>query len=72
MDLGELGLHRVEAVLLADNLPSRQLALKLGFRHEGTLRERGFFRDHFIDELYFGLLREEWHQRQIISKALAQ
>lgn len=56
----KLGLHRIEANPLADNTPSERLLLKLGFTHEGTLRQRHFFRDHFADQLYFGLLKEEW------------
>lgn len=56
----ELGLHRIEANPLADNTPSRSLLLKLGFTYEGNLRQRHFFRGHFEDQLYFGLLKEEW------------
>lgn len=59
---GDLGLHRVEANPLAGNPPSIHLLQKLGFIHEGTLRQRHFFRDHFEDQLYFGLLSDEWHQ----------
>jgi [ribosomal protein S5]-alanine N-acetyltransferase len=57
---GELGLHRIEAVPLAKNMPSRSLLHKLGFTQEGSLRQREFFRGHFEDQLYFGLLQEEW------------
>ncbi len=56
----ELGLHRIEGTPFAGNMPSRNLLLKLGFTYEGNLRQRHFFRDHFEDQLYFGLLREEW------------
>lgn len=56
----KLGLHRVEANPLAGNTPSSSLLLKLGFIYEGTLRQRHFFRDHFEDQQYFGLLKDEW------------
>jgi RimJ/RimL family protein N-acetyltransferase len=56
----DLGLHRVEATPFADNPPSQSLLLRLGFSHEGTLRQRHFFRDHYKDQLYFGLLIDEW------------
>jgi len=56
----ELELHRVEANPLARNEPSRGLLLKLGFTYEGNLRERIFFRGHFEDQHYFGLLKDEW------------
>ncbi len=56
----ELGLHRIEALPLASNTRSRNILLKLGFTYEGNLRQRIFFRDHFEDEQYFGLLKDEW------------
>jgi ribosomal-protein-alanine N-acetyltransferase len=57
----ELKLHRVEAVVDDVNERSKGLLRKLGFTHEGTLRQRFYFRDRFWDEHYFGLLAEEWH-----------
>ncbi|MBI1258490.1 MAG: GNAT family N-acetyltransferase [Chloroflexi bacterium] len=56
----DFGLHRVEANPFADNPASSKLLLRLGFKHEGTLRQRHFFRDHYKDQLYFGLLKDEW------------
>lgn len=56
----ELGLHRIEANPLVGNTPSSRLLLKLGFMYEGTLRQRHFFRGHFEDQQYFGLLKDEW------------
>lgn len=56
----DFGLHRIEATPFADNPASKNLLLKLGFVHEGTLRKRYFFRDHYKDQLYFGLLKDEW------------
>lgn len=56
----ELGLHRIEANVDAGNMPSRNLLLKLGFTHEGILRQRYFFRGHFDDQHCFGLLKDEW------------
>jgi ribosomal-protein-alanine N-acetyltransferase len=56
----ELDLHRVEAVVDDVNERSKGLLRKLGFTHEGTLRERFYFRGRFLDEHYFGLLKDEW------------
>src|SRR6266567_7226706 len=58
----ELGLHRVEAIIDIANEGSKGLLLKLGFTYEGNLRQRYYFFDHFGDEHYFGLLRNEWHR----------
>ncbi len=55
-------LHRIEAVVDDVNEPSKALLRKLGFTHEGTLRQRFFFRGRFCDEHYFGLLKEEWQR----------
>ena len=57
----ELGLHRVEAVIDIANERSKNLLLKLGFTYEGNLRQRFPFRGDFLDEHYFGLLKDEWH-----------
>lgn len=56
----EMGLHRIEANPGAENTPSRSILLKLGFTFEGNLRQRYFFRGHYEDAHYFGLLKEEW------------
>lgn len=58
----EMGLHRIDAVVYEWNKRSQGILRKLGFAHEGTLRQRFFFQDHFWDELHFGLLEEEWKQ----------
>lgn len=56
----DLGLNRIEATPLAINPSSQHLLIKLGFKHEGTLRQRILFQGKFEDQLCFGLLREEW------------
>ena len=62
LDFGflQLGLHRVEANPLAGNDGSQRLLENLGFQLEGTLRQRHFFRGAYIDQLYYGLLEDEW------------
>jgi len=56
-------LNRIEACPLAENAPSNALLLKLGFRYEGNLKERVYFRGHFADQYYYGLLKSEWNPR---------
>lgn len=56
----DLSLHRIEANPYADNEASVKLLRKLGFKEEGRLRERHFFRGQYLDQLYFALLEEEW------------
>ncbi|MEV5507937.1 GNAT family N-acetyltransferase [Streptomyces orinoci] len=69
---GTLGLHRLEVCIRPENLPSRRVVEKLGFREEG-LRPRylhidGAWRDHLVyaltaDEMTEGLL-SRWHRAQ--------
>ncbi|MEZ0065202.1 ribosomal-protein-alanine N-acetyltransferase [Streptacidiphilus sp. MAP12-20] len=64
-----MGLHRIEVCIRPENLPSRRVVEKLGFREEG-LRPRylhidGGWRDHLVfaltaDEVPEGLLAR-WH-----------
>ena len=56
----ELGLNRIEATPLAKNARSSKVLLKLGFTHEGTLRQRVLFRGAYEDLMYFSLLMTEW------------
>lgn len=55
-----LGLHRIEADHLEGNLSSQRLLTGLGFRLEGTLRDRHKVEGRVVDELRYGLLRSEW------------
>jgi RimJ/RimL family protein N-acetyltransferase len=55
-----LGLHRLEADVDPRNEPSLRLLEKLGFRREGTLRERYFVGDEIQDTVMLGLLAPEW------------
>lgn len=59
----ELGLQRIEAIIDEANARSKGLLLKLGFSYEGRLRQRYYFRGHFEDEYYYGLLKHEWEAR---------
>jgi ribosomal-protein-alanine N-acetyltransferase len=53
-------LHRIEAVVNGANEPSKALLLALGFTLEGALRQRVYLASRYWDDLYFGLLKDEW------------
>lgn len=55
-----LGLHRLEADVDPRNQPSLRLLERLGFRREGTLRERYHVNGEIQDSVILGLLRREW------------
>ena len=68
---GEVGLHRVEADIRPENLPSRRLVERLGFRQEGLLRRYLDIDGEWRDHLAYALLAEDlpggvlahWHRR---------
>jgi ribosomal-protein-alanine N-acetyltransferase len=60
----EFGLNRVEATTDSENAASIRVLEKNGFRKEGLLRERHFYKERFHDELYFGLLATDWRGLQ--------
>jgi RimJ/RimL family protein N-acetyltransferase len=56
----ERGLHRVEWRCAVGNAPSRRIPERLGFTHEGTLREIFPVRDERQDLEVWALLAREW------------
>jgi ribosomal-protein-serine acetyltransferase len=57
----EQGFNRLEIRCERENLPSRRVAERLGFRHEGTLRAiHPALGGRAADLEVFGLLRSEW------------
>lgn len=59
-----IGFHRIEARPFEINEPSKKLLLKLGFKHEGTLRDRLIFHGEYCNQMYLGLLKHEWMKRK--------
>ena len=57
----EVGLNRIQAVVMPGNEGSEKLLEKLGFRREGVLREyENWGKKGFVDVLMFSLLRHEY------------
>jgi ribosomal-protein-alanine N-acetyltransferase len=67
-----LDLHRVEATVAPENIASRRLLEHLGFREEGLLRQRSFYRGRYVDDMYFGLLRAEYQLQQASANGEAE
>jgi RimJ/RimL family protein N-acetyltransferase len=53
-------LHRVYAVIHGDNIASRRCFEKVGFQHEGRLRDARYVNGEFIDLHYYAVLEQEW------------
>jgi ribosomal-protein-serine acetyltransferase len=44
-----------------DNLPSRAIPERLGFREEGVSVEREWLYDHWIDIVQYAITAREWN-----------
>ena len=58
----KLKLHRVYAHLFEENIASRRVLEKTGFRLEGTTRESRYRYNKWHNELRFGILKQEYEK----------
>lgn len=56
----EYQLHRVEIRAAVENTRSTAIPERLGFTHEGTLRESEWVNDRFVDGAVYSMLEDEW------------
>ncbi len=59
-----LKLHRIFASHFRHNPASGRVLMKLGMRHEGCQREHLRKWDRFVDSELYGILRQEWEDRE--------
>ncbi|QRF22408.1 GNAT family N-acetyltransferase [Alicyclobacillus sp. TC] len=57
----ELKLNRIEIRAIKENVRSRAIPERLGFKHEGTFRQDVKLNDELADSSVYGLLAEEWN-----------
>lgn len=67
-----LDLNRVEADVDPRNLASTRSLERLGFHHEGHLRERWIVGGEVSDSGFFGLLRRDWMRRRASEGSASQ
>lgn len=58
----DMGLQRIEALVMPENVASARLLRKLGFTEEGTLRDYDRFKGAFHDMRCFSILKEEYYE----------
>ncbi|MBN4064509.1 GNAT family N-acetyltransferase [Dehalococcoides mccartyi] len=59
----EIGLHRVTIRSATSNLPSRHIPERLGFTHEGTMRDSSYVNGEYLDLEIYSMLDHEWLAR---------
>jgi RimJ/RimL family protein N-acetyltransferase len=62
-----LGLHRLQIETLADNAAMIGAAEHVGFLLEGRLRASSWVEGSFVDDVLYGLLADEWLERDAQS-----
>jgi len=60
LDFGfkKLKLKRIEARVFHKNKPAQKLLEKTGFKLEGRLRKKTFFKNQWFDDLIYGILKD--------------
>ncbi|WP_299138432.1 GNAT family N-acetyltransferase [uncultured Vibrio sp.] len=58
----ELGVHRIYAETIGDNLAAIRLCKSLGMRQEACFKEHRFFKNKWWDTVVFAILSTEWEK----------
>ncbi len=58
--IDEWHLNRIEIRCAMDNVKSRAIPERLGFKTEGILREAEWLYDHHVDHVVYGMLAKQW------------
>ncbi len=64
----QLNLHRVSSSVIECNTRSQKMHLKLGFKDEGCGRKEIYKNGKYWDRINFGILREEWEEKNNLKK----
>ncbi len=57
-----LGIERVEVKCTPDNVRSRRVPERLGFRQKEVIRQAEWHRDHFVDYVVYAMESRDWRK----------
>lgn len=57
------GLNRIEAFVEPENVGSRKVLEKIGFREEGILKENYYWKNRFVDKAIYAFLKKDYKVR---------
>jgi len=63
---------RVQAITDVRNAASQRVMEKAGFKKEGIIRKGFFMRGEWRDGYLYSILRDEWKEPKILTKAMAE
>ena len=58
----EYKLNKVEIHCAVGNQRSRAIPERLGFAQEGIIRQNEWLYDHYVDQVFYGMLASEWKE----------
>lgn len=61
---GNMNLNRIQASADADNIRSLATLERIGFRKEGVMRQKDYYKGAFHDDVVFSILKEEWEHKR--------
>ncbi|MGO9136150.1 MAG: GNAT family N-acetyltransferase [Syntrophales bacterium] len=57
---GSMGMHRIEIRAASGNAKSCAVAMRLGMRLEGTIKDAEWLYDHYVDHNIYAITKPEW------------
>ena len=64
----DLGLNRVVMKMAEDNVRSRRVAERNGLAYEGTSRQSEWLYDHFVDQVIYATVADQWSKDRGIEQ----
>src|SRR5699024_3070522 len=63
----DIKLNRIEIGCASGNKKSRAIPERLGFKQEGYIRQAEWLYDHYVDHIVYGMLADEWLNKEMVA-----